>query len=76
MTILRPSMSTFSIDAHCSVERASSKHPAICCRAQLFDKVRFDNESRHDDWGFLLRLSKQIGARIETVPEVLVIALF
>jgi len=43
---------------------------------QLFEKVRFDVESPHDDWGFLLRLSKQIGARIETVPEVLVVLYF
>jgi glycosyltransferase involved in cell wall biosynthesis len=43
---------------------------------QLFDKVRFDVESPHDDWGFLLRLSKQVGARIETVPEVLVVLYF
>jgi glycosyltransferase involved in cell wall biosynthesis len=40
---------------------------------RLFDKARFDIESPHDDWGFLLRLSKQAGARIETVPEVLVV---
>ena len=39
----------------------------------LFDKVRFDVESPHDDWGFVLRLSKQEGAKIETVPEVLVV---
>jgi glycosyltransferase involved in cell wall biosynthesis len=39
----------------------------------LFDKVRFDPDSAHDDWGFLLHLSKQTGAQIETVPEVLVI---
>ena len=43
---------------------------------QLFDKVRFDVESPHDDWGFLLRLSKQVGARIETVPEVLLVLYF
>ena len=43
---------------------------------QLFEKVRFDVESPHDDWGFLLRLSKQVGARIETVPEVLVVLYF
>src|ERR1700733_9616391 len=43
---------------------------------QLLDKVRFDVESPHDDWGFLLRLSKLIGARIETVPEVLVVLYF
>jgi glycosyltransferase involved in cell wall biosynthesis len=39
----------------------------------LFDKVRFNVESAHDDWEFVLRLSKQAGARIETVPEVLVV---
>ena len=43
---------------------------------QLFDKVRFNVESPHDDWEFLLRLSKQVGARIETVPEVLVVLYF
>ena len=39
----------------------------------LFDRARFDVESPHDDWDFLLHLSKQLGVRIETVPEVLVI---
>jgi glycosyltransferase involved in cell wall biosynthesis len=43
---------------------------------QLFDRVRFDEDSPHDDWAFLLRLSKQVGARIETVPEVLVVLYF
>jgi glycosyltransferase involved in cell wall biosynthesis len=43
---------------------------------QLFDKVRFDEACPHDDWGFLLHLSKQVGARIETVPEVLVVLYF
>ena len=43
---------------------------------QLFDKVRFNAESAHDDWEFVLRLSKQTGARIETVPEVLVVLYF
>jgi glycosyltransferase involved in cell wall biosynthesis len=43
---------------------------------RLFDKVRFNVESAHDDWEFVLRLSKQAGARIETVPEVLVILYF
>jgi glycosyltransferase involved in cell wall biosynthesis len=40
---------------------------------RLFDKVRFNTESPHDDWEFILHLSKQVGARIETVPEVLVV---
>jgi glycosyltransferase involved in cell wall biosynthesis len=39
----------------------------------LFEKVRFNAESRHDDWEFALRLSKQAGARVEIVPEVLVV---
>ena len=43
---------------------------------QLFDKVRFNVESPHDDWEFVLHLSKQAGARIETVPEVLVVLYF
>jgi glycosyltransferase involved in cell wall biosynthesis len=43
---------------------------------QLFDKVRFDVESPHDDWGFALRLSKEAGARVETVPETLVVLYF
>ena len=42
----------------------------------LFDKVRFNVESPHDDWEFVLRLSKQAGASIETVPEVLVVLYF
>ena len=42
----------------------------------LFNKVRFDVQSPHDDWEFLLCLSKQVGARIETVPEVLVVLYF
>jgi glycosyltransferase involved in cell wall biosynthesis len=43
---------------------------------RLFDKVRFNVESAHDDWEFVLRLSKQAGARIETVPEALVVLYF
>jgi glycosyltransferase involved in cell wall biosynthesis len=39
----------------------------------LFEKVRFNAESLHDDWEFALRLSKQVGARVEIVPEVLVV---
>jgi glycosyltransferase involved in cell wall biosynthesis len=42
----------------------------------LFDKVRFNIESAHDDWEFLVRVSKQAGARIETVPEVLAVIYF
>jgi glycosyltransferase involved in cell wall biosynthesis len=42
----------------------------------LFDKVRFNVESAHDDWEFVVRLSKQAGGRIETVPEVLVVLYF
>jgi glycosyltransferase involved in cell wall biosynthesis len=43
---------------------------------RLFDSVRFNVESPHDDWEFILRLSKQKGIRIETVPEVLVLLYF
>ena len=38
----------------------------------LFDRVRFNVESAHDDWELILRLSKEPGIRIVTVPEVLV----
>jgi glycosyltransferase involved in cell wall biosynthesis len=39
----------------------------------LFDRARFNVDSPHDDWDLILHLSKQLGIRIETVPEVLVI---
>jgi glycosyltransferase involved in cell wall biosynthesis len=42
----------------------------------LFQKVRFNIDSPHDDWEFVLRLSKEAGASIETVPEVLVVNYF
>jgi Glycosyl transferase family 2 len=42
----------------------------------LFAKVRFDVNSPHDDWDFLLRLSKLAGARIETVPEIQAVVYF
>jgi hypothetical protein len=42
----------------------------------LFGRVRFNVESPHDDWELILRLSKQEGIRIETVPEVLVVLYF
>jgi glycosyltransferase involved in cell wall biosynthesis len=43
---------------------------------KLFERVRFNIDSGHDDWEFVLRLSKEAGARIETVPEVLVVNYF
>jgi glycosyltransferase involved in cell wall biosynthesis len=42
----------------------------------LFDTIRFNVESPHDDWEFILRLSKQKGIPIETVPEELAIFYF
>jgi glycosyltransferase involved in cell wall biosynthesis len=39
----------------------------------LFDRAPFRVDSEHDDWEFVIRLSKQSGVRIETVPEVLVV---
>jgi glycosyltransferase involved in cell wall biosynthesis len=38
----------------------------------LYQKSPFRVDTPHDDWDFLLRLSKDLGARVETVPEVLV----
>jgi glycosyltransferase involved in cell wall biosynthesis len=43
---------------------------------RLFDRVRFNVESPHDDWEFVLRLCKETGAQIKTVPEVLVTLYF
>ena len=34
--------------------------------------LRFRTDTPHDDWDYLLRLSKQEGVRVETVPEILV----
>jgi glycosyltransferase involved in cell wall biosynthesis len=38
----------------------------------LFLSSPFAEDSPHDDWEFAIRLAKQFGVRIETVPEVLV----
>jgi glycosyltransferase involved in cell wall biosynthesis len=43
---------------------------------RVFNEVRFNVESPHDDWELVLRLSKEKGIRIETVPEVLVTLYF
>jgi glycosyltransferase involved in cell wall biosynthesis len=61
-----------------SLLRASSfiQTSSFLLPRSLFNKVRFNVESPHDDFEFILRLSKQAGARIETVPEVLVILYF
>jgi glycosyltransferase involved in cell wall biosynthesis len=39
----------------------------------LFERSPFRLDTPHDDWDFLLRLTKQFGVRVETVPEVLVV---
>jgi glycosyltransferase involved in cell wall biosynthesis len=39
----------------------------------LFNKIRFAVDNPHDDWDFILRLSKCREVRIQTVPEVLVV---
>jgi glycosyltransferase involved in cell wall biosynthesis len=39
----------------------------------LCQNFRFRTDNPHDDWDFLLRLSKQQAARVETAPKVLVI---
>jgi glycosyltransferase involved in cell wall biosynthesis len=38
----------------------------------LCGDLRFRDDNPHDDWDFLLRLSKQQSVRVETVPELLV----
>jgi glycosyltransferase involved in cell wall biosynthesis len=42
-------------------------------RRELFNSAPFKADNPHDDWDFILTLSKRIGARIETVPEVLTV---
>jgi glycosyltransferase involved in cell wall biosynthesis len=37
----------------------------------LCEELRFRTDNPHDDWDFLLRLSKQQAVRVETVPEIL-----
>jgi glycosyltransferase involved in cell wall biosynthesis len=39
----------------------------------LFDRCPFPLNSPHDDWEFIIRLTKGVGARVETVPDVLVL---
>ena len=39
----------------------------------LFISAPFKTDNPHDDWDFILTLSKRRGVRIETVPEVLAI---
>lgn len=39
----------------------------------LFNSAPFKVDNPHDDWDFILTLSKRLGVRIETVPEVLAI---
>ena len=42
----------------------------------VFEKVRFAEKALHDDWDFVLRLSKEWKIRIETVPAVLAVLYF
>lgn len=42
----------------------------------VLDRIRFAVTSPHEDWDFVLRLSKNFHVRIETVPEVLVVLHF
>ena len=39
----------------------------------IFNTVRFNVDSPHDDWDFILRLCSQLRVRIEMAPEILVI---
>jgi glycosyltransferase involved in cell wall biosynthesis len=84
-TYVRPQVAydnSTSIDEYLFDRRSLLKGPGFIQTSsyllprQLFDKVRFNIESAHDDWEFVLRLSKQAQARIETVPEVLVVLYF
>lgn len=49
------------------IQTSSYLLPRVLCEG-----VRFCTDTPHDDWDFLLRLSKQHGVRVETAPEILV----
>ena len=49
------------------IQTSSYLLPRTLCQG-----LRFRTDTPHDDWDFLLRLSKQNGARVETAPEILV----
>ena len=49
------------------IQTSSYLLPRALCR-----DLRFRTDNPHDDWDFLLRLSKQNAVRVETVPEILV----
>jgi glycosyltransferase involved in cell wall biosynthesis len=49
------------------IQTSSYLLPGTLCR-----DLRFRTDTPHDDWDFLLRLSKQKAVRVETVPEILV----
>lgn len=49
------------------IQTSSYLIPRELCR-----DIRFKTDNPHDDWDFLLRLSKQRAVRVETVPEILV----
>jgi glycosyltransferase involved in cell wall biosynthesis len=49
------------------IQTSSYLLPRKLCR-----DLRFRSDTPHDDWDFLLRLSKQNAVRVETVPEILV----
>lgn len=52
---------------HGFIQTSSYLLPRALCR-----DLRFRDDNPHDDWDFLLRLSKQQAVRVETVPEILV----
>jgi glycosyltransferase involved in cell wall biosynthesis len=49
------------------IQTSSYLLPRAVCR-----DLRFRTDTPHDDWDFLLRLSKQKAVHVETVPEILV----
>ena len=49
------------------IQTSSYLLPRALCR-----DLRFRPDTPHDDWDFLLRLSKEMAVRVETVPEILV----
>ena len=65
-------MNICSIATHRSPAMASFRPLVICCLARSAAACGSGPTLPHDDWDYLLRLSKQEVVRVETVPEILV----
>ena len=74
MTTICP-IDEYLFDRRSAIRLNAGLHPDLpptCMPRALCDDLRFRTDTPHDDWDFLLRLSKQHAVRVETVPQILV----